>query len=289
MGYFLNILIMGGIFSILSVSLDIICGYAGILSLAHAAFYGIGAYTFGLLTVKVALPFWPAFVLTGLVSALVGLFLGIPTLRLKGDYLIIATLGFGEIFGNFLVNYDSLTEGPRGITGIPGASILGLQCNTDMTFVLFLTAILFVCVASTHLLKSSPFGQLLFAIAEDEDGVAALGRNPARSKIAAMGLSAFWAGIAGGLYASYIGYISPNLFTINESILIFTMVLLGGLRSISGATLGAFILVSLPEVMRFIGMPNTVAAVIRQMIFGLLLILIMYFRPQGLLGTVKLR
>jgi branched-chain amino acid transport system permease protein len=289
MGYFLNILIMGGIFSILSISLDIICGYAGILSLAHAAFYGIGAYTFGLLTVKVALPFWPAFILAGLVSALIGLSLGIPTLRLKGDYLIIATLGFGEIFGNFLVNCDSLTEGPRGITGITSASIFGLQCNTDMRFLLLLTAILLLCVIGTHLLKSSPFGQVLFAVAEDEEGVAAMGRNPARFKIVAMGLSAFWAGIAGGLYASYIGYISPNLFTINESILIFTMVLLGGLRSIGGAMLGALVLVSLPEIMRFIGMPGTVAAVIRQMIFGVVLILIMYFRPQGLLGTVKLR
>jgi len=289
MGYFLNILIMGGIFSILAVSLDIACGYAGILSLAHAAFYGIGAYTVGLLTVKAGCSFWLAFILGGLMAGLCGLVIGIPTLRLKGDYLIIATLGFGEIFGNSLTNFENLTEGPRGITGIPAASVFGWQCNTDAAFIFLLLAVWTICVGSIYLIKNSPFGLLLFAIAEDEDAVAALGRNPTYFKVIAMGLSSFWAGIAGGLYASYIGYISPNLFTINESILIFTMVLVGGLRSIRGAVLGAFVLVALPEVMRFIGLPNTVAAVIRQMAYGVLLIVIMYFRPQGLLGTAKLR
>lgn len=132
-------------------------------------------------------------------------------------------------------------------------------------------------------------GQILFAISEDEDGVSALGRNTTYFKVVTMAISAFWAGIAGGLYATYVGYISPNLFTINESILIFTMVLLGGLRSIGGSILGAFVLVALPEVMRFIGLPNTIAAVVRQMIYGGLLIVIMYFRPQGLLGTLRLR
>ncbi len=289
MGYFLNILIIGGIFSILSVSLDIACGYVGILSLAHAVFYGIGAYTVGLLTVKAGYSFWPALILSGVLAGCCGLFIGIPTLRLKGDYLIMATLGFGVIFGNSLVNFGSLTGGPRGVTNIPAANILGLHCNTDITFLVLLLTVWTICIGSIYLIKNSPLGQVLFAIAEDEEGVAALGRNPTYFKVLAMVVSAFWAGIAGGLYASYIGYISPNLFTINASILIFTMVLLGGLRSIGGAIAGAFLLVTLPEVMRFIGLPNTVAAVIRQMTYGALLILIMYFRPQGLSGMMKLR
>ena len=134
MGYFFNILILGGLFSILSISLNIACGYAGILSLAHAAFYGIGAYTVGLLTVKAGMPFWPAFLLGGVFSALLGLLIGIPTLRLKGDYLLIATLGFGEIFRDSLINLDSLTEGSRGITAIPPASLFGFQLATDQTF-----------------------------------------------------------------------------------------------------------------------------------------------------------
>jgi branched-chain amino acid transport system permease protein len=289
MGYFFNILIMGGLFSILSVSLNIACGYAGILSLAHAAFYGIGAYTVGLLTVKAGMPFWPAFLLGGVFSAFLGLLIGIPTLRLKGDYLLIATLGFGEIFRNSLINWDSLTEGPRGITSIPTAGLFGFQFTTDQTFLLLLLTVIVLCAVSSYLVKNSPMGQVLFAISEDEDGVSALGRNTTYFKVVTMALSAFWAGIAGGLYASYVGYISPNLFTINESILIFTMVLLGGLRSIGGSILGAFVLVALPEVMRFIGLPNTIAAVVRQMIYGGLLIVIMYFRPQGLLGTLRLR
>jgi len=208
---------------------------------------------------------------------------------LKGDYLLIATLGFGEIFRNSLINWDSLTEGPRGITSIPTAGLFGFQFTTDQTFLLLLLTVIVLCAVSSYLVKNSPMGQVLFAISEDEDGVSALGRNTTYFKVVTMALSAFWAGIAGGLYASYVGYISPNLFTINESILIFTMVLLGGLRSIGGSILGAFVLVALPEVMRFIGLPNTIAAVVRQMIYGGLLIVIMYFRPQGLLGTLRLR
>ncbi|MDL1984287.1 MAG: branched-chain amino acid ABC transporter permease [Deltaproteobacteria bacterium] len=289
MGYFFNILILGGLFSILSISLNIACGYAGILSLAHAAFYGIGAYTVGLLTVKAGMPFWPAFLLGGIFSAILGLLIGIPTLRLKGDYLLIATLGFGEIFRNSLINWDGLTEGSRGITAIPPASFFGFQLATDQTFFFLLLTVIVLCIVTSYLVKNSPMGQILFAISEDEDGVSALGRNTTYFKVVTMAISAFWAGIAGGLYATYVGYISPNLFTINESILIFTMVLLGGLRSIGGSILGAFVLVALPEVMRFIGLPNTIAAVVRQMIYGSLLIVIMYFRPQGLLGTLKLR
>jgi branched-chain amino acid transport system permease protein len=289
LGYLFNILILVGFFSILSVSLNIVCGNAGILSLAHASFYGIGAYTVGLLTTKLGVPFWTAFLIGGIFAGFCGLLIGIPTLRLRGDYFLIATLGFGEIFTNSLINWDKLTEGARGIPGIPPLQILGMSFDTDLSFLLLLLLVWIICVGSAYLIENSPFGQILFAIAEDEDGVVALGRNPTYFKILAMGLSAFWAGIAGGLYASYVGYINPNLFTINESILVFTMVLLGGLRSIHGVVLGAFALVALPEIMRFIGLPSTIAAVVRQMIYGMLLILIMYFRPHGFFGKVRLR
>lgn len=289
MGYLLNILIISGIFSILSVSLNVLCGFSGILSLAHAAFFGIGAYTLGLLTTKLGISYWIAFIAGGLFAAFFGIIIGLPTLRLKGDYLLIATLGFGEIYTNIMTNLDNLTEGTRGITGIPAPSLLGIQFDSDYTFIVVLFVTSALCVISTIFIKNSPFGKILFALSEDEDGVASLGRNTTRFKVTSIAFSAFWAGIAGALYASYVGYINPNLFTINESILIFTMVLFGGLGSIPGSLIGAFILVALPEAMRFIGLPNTVAAVIRQMIYGLLLIVIMYFRPQGLLGTVKLK
>jgi branched-chain amino acid transport system permease protein len=289
MGYLLNLVIMGGLFSILAISLNIAAGFVNILSLAQAAFYGIGAYTLALLTAKAGFPFWFGLLLGGVAAALCAVLLGFPTLRLHGDYFLIATLGFGEIFYNTLINWDSLTEGPRGITAIPSAAILGLRFSGDLAFLALVVAVLLLCLVTAALVKYSPLGQVLFAIAEDETGVAALGRNPTSFKILAMGLSAFWAGIAGGLLAAYLGYISPNLFTINDSILIFTMVLLGGLRSIRGAVLGAFVLVALPEVMRFLGFPTPIAAFLRQMVYGVVLILIMYLRPQGLLGTVKLR
>ena len=288
MSYLLNILILGGLFSILSISLNI-AGYAGILSLAHAAFYGIGAYTVALLTVKAGVPFWPAFLLAGIFSSLCGCLIGIPTLRLKGDYLLIATLGFSEIFNNILVNLDSITEGPRGITAIAPARFFGLILDSDLKFLVLLATICALCAASSYRIKKSPFGQVLYAIAEDEDGVAAMGRNPSLFKVKAIAFSTFWAGLAGGLYAVYTGYINPTLFSLNESIMILSMILLGGLRSIRGAVIGAFVLVSLPELMRFIGFSGVNAALFRQMLYGALLILIMYVRPQGLLGTVKLR
>ncbi len=289
MGYLLNILILGGVYSILAVSLNLAGGYAGILSLAHAAFYGIGAYTVALLTVKAGFSFWAALLLAGIFSALCGCLIGIPTLRLKGDYLLIATLGFGEIFKNALVNLGSITEGPRGITSIGPASILGFRLDTDMRFLCLLVGFIALCATSSLLIKKSPFGQILYAIAEDEDGVATMGRNPSFFKVMVIAVSTFWAGIAGGLFAVYAGYINPNLFSINESILILSMVLLGGLRSIRGSIIGAYVLISLPELMRFIGFPEATSALLRQMLYGILLILIMYVRPQGLMGTVKLR
>jgi branched-chain amino acid transport system permease protein len=289
MGYILNIIILGGIFSILSVSLNISCGYVGILSLSHAAFYGVGAYTVGLMATKAEVPFLLALLSGGIFAMLCSILIGIPTLRLKGDYLLMATLGFGVIFTNTLVNWDILTEGPRGITGIPPATILGTMFSTDSLFLILLFIILCLCILNSYLIKNSPLGQILFAIAEDEDSVVSLGRNTTYFKVVSIAISAFWAGIAGGLYAAYIGYINPNLFTINESILIFTMVLLGGLGSIRGAIVGAFVLVALPEIMRFAGLPNTIAAVVRQMIYGISLILIMYFRPMGFFGIVRLR
>ena len=289
MGYLLNIVIISGVFSILTVSLNTLSGFSGILSLAHAAFFGIGAYTLALLSTKLGMSYWLAFISGGLLAAFFGVLIGLPTLRLKGDYLLIATLGFGEIYTNIMTNFDLLTEGARGITGIPSPSIFGLQFDSDGTFLILLLMISGLCVTCAYLIKKSPFGAILFAISEDEDGVASLGRNVTKFKVTSIAFSAFWAGIAGAFYASYVGYINPNLFTINESILIFTMVLLGGLGSIPGSIIGAVILVVLPEAMRFIGLPNTEAAVIRQLMYGLLLILIMYFRPQGLLGTVKLK
>jgi len=288
-GYLFNFLIIGGLFSILAVSLNIVCGYAGILSLAHAAFFGIGAYTVALLTINTGLPFLLALLVGSLLAALVGMLLGFPTLRLQGDYFLIATLGFGEIFYNLLVNWEGVTQGPRGLTAIPSASFLGVPFASDISFLLLLLLFAGLCVTNAYLVKNSPLGQVLFALAEDEQGLSSLGRNPTTFKIAAMGLSAFWAGLAGGLYAAYIGYISPNLFTINDSILIFTMVLLGGLRSIQGAVAGALVLVALPEAMRFLGFPAHIAAILRQMVYGMLLVIIMYLRPQGLLGSVKLR
>lgn len=286
--YLINILIFVAIYAILTISLNIICGYTGIFSVAHAAFFGIGAYVAGLLAVKIGLPFWFT-ALVGIVAAgLMGALLGIPTLRLRGDYMLIATLGFGEIFRSILVNWDKVTGGSSGVKRIPSPQFLSISFASDKSYLLLVLFFLGVTILISWFIENSPFGQVLFSIAEDEDAAAAFGRNPMKYKVLAMTIGSALAGLAGTLYTGYTSFISPNTFTLSESILVLAMMIIGGMGSILGCFIGAAVLVSFPEVLRFIGLPTPSAMVFRQMIYGLALVIIMLLRPRGLLGKIRL-
>lgn len=286
MAYVESIIIFVLIYSILTVSLNIVCGYAGLFSLAHAAFFGVGAYTSAILLTHFQISFPIALVSGALLAGIGGILIGIPTLRLKGDYLLIATLGFGEILQSIFKN-TRLTGGSGGISNIPPPSFLGLTVDTDLKYILFFGIFLAAVIYFAWCLKTSPMGTILKAIRYDEILVSSLGRNPYKFKVIAFIASASIAGSCGVIYASYVTYISPSNFGLSEAILIFSMMIFGGVGSISGSILGASVLVFLPELLRFVGLPTEFAANLRQMIYGALLIAIMYIRPKGLMGELK--
>jgi len=276
--YLMRTIIIIGIYIILALSLNLIIGFAGQLSMGHAAFYGIGAYVTALLTVNFGISFWIALLASVIVAALFGLLLGIPTLRLKGDYLAITTIGFGEIIRLILINWVGVTRGPAGIPGIPSPSFFGYTISSNAQwFYLLLVVVILVIILSQNLLKSR-LGRGLIAVRDNEIAAEAMGINPTILKIMAFALGAAIAGIAGSMFAGYVHYVNPDNFTYMESVIILTMVVLGGSGSIPGVIVGAIVLAALPEMLREVQL-------YRYAIYGLMLIILMISRPQGMIST----
>ena len=289
MDYLFHIVILSGIYTVLSVSLSLIVGHIGILSVAHAGFYGIGAYSSALLTINLGCPFWLGVLLGTVIAVLVSLMVSIPSLRLHGDYFVIATFGFQIIIFSIFNNWLDLTRGPLGIFGIPQPSILSWKVNSDIDF-LILTVIWTACISGIiYRLVTSPYGRVLRAIREDEVFAQAMGKNTLWFKVSAFAISAAVASSAGSLYAHYISYIDPSSFTVMESILIISMVIIGGADSFWGPIIGAIILVTLPELLRFIGLQSAIAANLRQILYGLVLVIMMIVKPSGLLGRYRFK
>jgi branched-chain amino acid transport system permease protein len=285
MDYFLHIAILVGVFTTLAVSLDLLAGHGGFLSIAHAAFYGLGAYTSALLVTHWNGGFVVGVLAGMLVAAAVSFIVSLPSLRLHDDYFVIATFGFQMILFSIFNNWMDLTCGPLGIPGIPQPVIFRWHVESPWEFLILIT--LFACFAYlvVFLLTSSPFGRVLHAIREDEVFAKAHGKNTLYFKVTAFAVSAALAAMAGSLYAHYITYIDPTSFTAMESILVISMVIIGGAGSMWGPLVGAFVLVTLPEALRFVGLPSAVAANLRQIIYGSLLVIMMMFRPKGLVGN----
>lgn len=270
--YYVQILTVTGINIILAVSLNLVTGFTGQLSLCHATFMGIGAYTATLAALKLGIPFAVALTLGAVSAAFFGFIIGVPTLRLKGDYLAIATLGFGEIMKNILLNLE-ITGGPMGLRGIP---------KVTNVYVVYLCVAL--VIFSLNRIMHSRVGKSFIAIREDELAAEAMGINTANFKILAFVLGAFYAGLAGGLYAFFFRYINPNNFGFMKSIEILSMVVLGGLGNTYGALLGAAIITVLPEFLRSV---SPVIAQYRMVFYGILLVTMMIWRPQGIMGENK--
>ena len=276
--FLMRLFIIIGIYSILALGLNIVAGYAGQLSLGNAAFYAIGAYTATLFMVRLGTNFWFAMLAAAVLAGISGLVLGLPTLRLKGPYLTIVTLGFGEIVRMILMNWDPVTNGTLGIRNIPPPSLFGIRLSLAnhglyylMLFLLFLVSLFCVFVIN------SKTGRAFIAIREDEIAAQMMGIRTIRYKVLAFVLSAIISGIAGAFYAPLIGYIDPNSFPFDISSLIICMAILGGLGTMRGMYFGAAILIIFPEISRFL-------MNYRFVIYGVILVLMMHFRPQGLLG-----
>jgi branched-chain amino acid transport system permease protein len=275
--YFLDIAILVGIYVILALGLNVVVGFAGLLNLGFVAFYALGAYAYALLNTRLGLDFWTALPFSVGLSAIAGFLLAVPALRLRGDYLAIVTLGFGEITRLILNNWDSLTMGPNGITGIAAPKVLSLSLGKLSHFYYLVLLLVLVTLFITMRVYSSRIGRAWVAIREDEIASSAMGINTTAYKLYAFAFGAFWAGLAGAVFAAKMQFVSPESFTFMESVLILCMVILGGLGSIWGVILGAFILVLLPEMLREIQL-------YRMLALGAGLVLLMVFRPQGLFG-----
>lgn len=286
-GYIIHILIIIGIYLILSVSLNLSIGFTGLLNLGHIAFFGIGAYTSALLT-KADFPFIISFILAGILASLFGALLVVATGRLKGDYLALATLGFAFVIYSILLNWVELTRGPLGIPGIPKPDIFGLMINTKVLYLIFVAVIAGISIVFLHRLSSSKFGKLLEGLRDDSIRLSVFGKNGYKLKIQSMMISAFFAGIAGSLYAHYITFIDPSTFHLAELIIVFTIVMVGGLASNRGVIIATFLMLIIPEVLRFVNMPSSIIGPMRQIIYALILILILMYRPRGIFGKIDL-
>ncbi|MGL5271705.1 MAG: branched-chain amino acid ABC transporter permease [Selenomonadaceae bacterium] len=278
--YLLQIAIVAGIYVILTLSLNLVTGYAGQFCLGWAAFYGIGAYTSALLTMNLQLSFWLALPLAGVMAALFGFCLGIPTMRLRDIYLAITTLGFGEIIRLILLNWSDLTRGSMGLPGIPGPSLLGMALDSTYFYYYFDLFLVLVTIFSLQRIINSRLGRALTAIREDELAAKTMGINTTHYKIIAFVIGAFFAGIAGSFHAHYTSYIDPQSFSFSESTIILAMVVLGGMGSIKGSVFGAVALTLLPELLRE-------ASEYRMIVFGLIMMIVMLLRPQGIFGKNK--
>ena len=269
-----------GIAFILAISLHTVTGLAGQISLGHAAFYGIGAYSSAMLTLYLGVPFWLALPIAGLVTAASGLLLGLPSIRIRSHYLALVTIAFGEIVVLILVNWVPITGGVDGLRP-PVPSLLGFEFDDDWRYYYIILAAATVAVVSIWRVQSSGYGLSLRAMRDDESAAASVGLSPRRLKLTAFVLSAFYAGIAGSLFGHLINYISPDSFTIGASIFFLVMIVVGGIGRLSGALIGAVVVTLLPEGLRVVGDYD-------QVVYGALLILFMVLFPGGLVGLVGL-
>ena len=291
MEYLLHIGIMLCIYVILVLSTNLTVGMANLLTMCQAAFYGIGAYIGTFFLMQFNLPFVVIALIVMALTGLTSIVISYASVKLKGDYFILATLGFQMIVYTILYNWISVTRGPYGIPGIPAIKLFGVWSLNGIYSYFFLSLVLVMAVVWFFgQLQRSPYGRMLKAIRTDELSAQALGRNTIQMKSWAFFISAAFAGLAGTVYASYVSYIDPTSFTLDESIFIITALFIGGIGSrVWGSVVGAAVVVILPELLRFVGLPDAVAANLRQIIYGVVLIVLMFVKPQGLLGdaTVK--
>ena len=286
MEYLLHLAILICIYTILSQSLSLVAGYSGQMSLAHAGFYGIGAYVAALLSVNYGVPSMVNLVAAMALSGIVAYVVAKVAVRTVDDYFIIITLGIQVVIYSIMNNWQNVTHGPLGIAGIPAFTLFGYSFDGKIPFLLLsaaLTALVWFLLSN---IMRSPFGRVLRALSVDEIYTQSLGKDVAHAKVVSFVISGMLASIAGVLYAHYISYIDPSSFTIDESILILSIVIIGGMRNLRNICLAAAFLVLLPEALRFVGMPSSVAANMRQIFYGIALVLVVYrYGKQRLVGS----
>ena len=288
MEYILNLGILFCIYSILALSLNMVVGMSGLLCLAQAAFYGIGAYATALCMTKLGMGFFSTILVGMAINAIIAYVVGIILSRFKGDLYAIVSAGLSIIVFSVLLNYKELTNGPLGVFGIEKPMIGSFTFYSNVDFLLLCIVFTTVTYGIYFVIDRSAFGRCLKAIREDEQLASTFGYQTGHFKSIIFVLSAMLSGVAGALFATYIAFIDPSTFQLKEGIFLFTIIIVGGLSSAWGSVVGAIILISLPEALRFLGLPYETAAQFQQMIYGGMLILMMVIRPQGLFGRYRM-
>ncbi|WP_457552093.1 ABC transporter permease subunit [Desulfobacula sp.] len=281
--YHTSIMISALIYVMLGLGLNIVVGLAGLLDLGYVAFYAVGAYSYSLLNLHFGVSFWLALPISALLGTLCGTLLGYPVLRLKGDYLAIVTLGFGEIIRIILENWDDFSNGPRGIGNIPAPSFFGHQFNqlNTVIYIYFIViGLVLMTIFFVNRLENSRIGRAWIALRDDEIACQAMGIDKVKTKLTAFALGATWASLGGVVFAAKTSFINPMSFTIWESITILCVVVIGGMGSAIGVIAGAFVLILLPEYLRAV-------SEYRMLVFGALQVIVMVFKPEGLIKGVR--
>ena len=288
MEYLIHLAILVGIYAILGVSLNLIVGFTGLLSVTQAAFYGLGAYVTAILLTSFGWNFFLAMIAGMIMTGVGSLLIGFVLSRFKGDYYALGSFGFNIIIYSVFLNWQSVTRGPLGIPGIPRPNLFGFIFSDNFSFLILTLIFLLLTFLVARWLTITSFGRVLKTIREDEEAIQVFGYRTIHYKLAIFIASAMMAAVAGSLFAAYITFIDPSSFVLFESIFILAIIILGGLANLRGSVLGALFLILLPEALRFVGFPSDIAAQMRQVVYGLILVLLMLYRPQGLMGEYKL-
>ena len=281
--YQTNIMTAALMYVVLGLGLNIVVGQAGLLNLGYVAFYAAGAYTYALLYYHFGVGFWVALPLGALAATFLGILLALPVLRLRGDYLAIVTLGFGEITRITLENWNEFSLGPSGISGIPRPGFFGMEMNIQEATIYLYFLMIILCIITIFIvnrLQNSRIGRALIALREDEIACQAMGIDKTRVKLTAFALGSTWAGLVGVIFAAKTTFVNPASFTFLESAMILSIVVLGGMGSITGIIIGALILILLPEYLRAF-------SDYRMLLFGIIMVIMMIFRPQGIVSGIR--
>lgn len=284
MTWLVSILTLIGIFGILSVSLGLITGHLGTFSMAHAALFGVGAYTYAYLTVHHGINWVVAVIAAMVVAALAGGVMAVPSLRVSGDYFLVASFALQVVASSIFENWTPVTGGTAGVPGILRPMAGGLDFTSDAGFLLLVAIATALVTALAWFVVRSPYGRMMHVVRDDVTVAATMGKPIALTKVSMTMLSGAMAGLAGALYGQYLMYISPSSFDVHVSVTIITMIVIGGMTSVPGNIVGAALILLVPEGLRYLQMPPDVAGPAQQVLFGVLIVVLMFLRPEGLFG-----
>lgn len=297
MNYLLHLLIFLNIYAILALSLNLVVGYCGLVTLAHSAYFAIGAYTYGLLSLQLGWGFLPSMTAGVAVAMFLSSAVSLPSWRFRGDLFVVVSLAVQALILSLLQNWTSpdsplgswanLTNGPFGIPGISRPSLFGWRVDSPLDFFFLSLGVLLLCALIVWRLVSSPWGRLLKCVRDDELATRALGKNTRKAKMEAFAFACGLAAVAGALYSGYVGYIDPSSASLDDAILMLCMVVVGGVGNFKGPLVGAAVLIAIPEILRFAQFPDAIAANMRLLLYGLLLVVIAHFRPRGIAGEYR--